>query len=543
MSAVDARVETRASGSEGGRAPSFGLALHVAAVVAALFALDPRVTTLERYALVKEALLALVAIGLCVLGLARRRPWRLDAIDALLVSIVAIDLAHVPFAIDTDVARRGALVTAILAALARDLRGRSAASRARLAAWALGLTTVAASLVVMEAYGLVPRISLPSYAPGTTIGQRNNAGHVIAIALVVALAAYARAGSRRILWALAPLACALVLTRSRVAWWALAIGIALGALSWREVRTMARAGVAALVASLGAVAPLVLRPVLSWRIESPYADSAARMLDVTHGSGLGRLTQGWTSLAIVRAHPLGVGAGHWALFYPSVASSGDPTIHREAWAPLSRSCTSDLVGSLVERGIPGAALLLVLSVLVARESWRSDRVRAAGLAALGVVATLDCLTSLATGAVALALLLPAREQGEPTLRAASAGARAVQVVAATALALGLAGAPRAIERVQIAHAAEAASLATTRALVARDPWNVPLRARLVDHAMFTSGCAEARPWLDEILRLRPYLPRARSERAGCTAPLAARRAPEPDARGTEGMLPRADGIF
>lgn len=528
----------RTSDSEGRGTARLGVALHVTAILAALFALDPLGTTLERYALVKEALLGLVAIGLCGLGLARRCAWRLDAIDGLLVSLVALDLAHVPFAIDADVARRGALVTAVLAALALDLRGRSEASRAHLAAWALGLTTVAASLVVIEAYGLVPRISLPSYAPGTTIGQRNNAGHVIAIALTVAIAVYAREGARRILWALAPLACALVLTRSRVAWWALAAGLGVGALAWREGRAAVRAGIATSIASLGAVIPLVLRPVLSWRIESPYADSASRMLDVTHGSGLGRVTQAWTSLAIVRAHPLGVGAGHWTIFYPSVASAGDPTIHRDAWAPLSRACTSDVVGTLVERGIPGVVVLLGLAWLVARESWRSDRARVAGLAALGVVATLDCMISVATGVVALALLLPARAPAESErAREASAGGQATLVAAAAVLALGLAGAPRAIERVAIAHASEAASLATTRALVARDPWNVPLRTRLVDHAMFTSGCAEARPLLDEILRLRPYLPRARSEREGCAAPVAARDG------GVEAALPRAGRIF
>jgi hypothetical protein len=89
------------------------------------------------------------------------------------------------------------------------------------------------------------------------------------------------------------------------------------------------------------------------------------------------------------------------------------------------------------------------------------------------------------------------------------------VAVVIAMAVGLAGSPRAIERAWIAHRAERADLAEVQALAARDPSNVTLRTRLAEHAAFTGGCASASRWLEELARLRPYHPRIVRERDGC----------------------------
>lgn len=502
--------------------PAPAILIHTIAIAGALFALDPGGRSLERYHLVKEAVLAGCAVALVVLAWARRRAVGLDALDAALVGLVAVDLAASIGVVDPDVARRSTLVSAALAGVALDLRGRAPLDRRWVGAIALGLCTLAAVVVVAESYALGPHLSLPSYAPGVTIGQRNNAGHVLAVALA-GLAGAVLVTERLRPIALVPaigLAAALILTRSRAAWLAALVGLAIAITASMLAgpprrRTAGRVVVLCAAIALGMALPLAVRPSLAWRDASPYADTASRLLDAREGSGRGRLVQWGTSLALAAEDPiLGVGPGHWALHYPRVAAEDDPTIHRDAWAPTSRLSTGDLVGWLVERGVLGLAVLLALLGLAARGLARErDAARLAALGALAVVSVLDCALAIATGALALALVLPARP-GESAMHARTARAAAA-IVALVVLAWGLAGTPRAIERAWIAHRAERAGLAEVQALAVRDPSNVTLRTRLAEHAAFTGGCASASRWLEELARLRPYHPRIVRERDGC----------------------------
>lgn len=500
--------------------------LVVALAALLLLAFDPWAEGLERHHLVKELVLSLGAVVALVAMI--RRPPQLDALDLSLIGIVVVDACAALGAVDLDAAARQVVVTASIVAMFLFVRGLDPSSRAQLDTGLLALLAALSVWMIAESYDLLPRVSLPRYAPGVSAGQRNNAAHLLAIGLAFSAWPALRKVSLPRLLCLLPMVTALVLTRSRAAWLAAGVGILVAmVLSAREARPKQRAlpalGLVVALAS-GAALPLMVRPSLAWRTAHPYADTLARLFDASHGSGSGRLLQWETSLSLVAERPLfGVGPGQWAIHYPRIAALSDPTVYRDAWAPTSRLCTSDLFAWLTERGTVGllvllsAAGLLCWTLIRAQQSADEppiERARLAALVALSVVACLDCSLQIALGAVMVMWVAPTRGAAPLAI------SRRVAQAALGVLALGLvASVPRTLERAWHAHVRPEADTATLLTLGA-DRYDVVTQQRLIERALSERGCRDALDRLEALAEIRPHTPRVQQSLALCqpTAP-------------------------
>lgn len=504
-----------------------------------LFAFDPSLSPLDRYLLPKEAALAVGGVLLFVLAALLRRGRPLDGVDALLVVWLLVELVSSTFVLDGEVALRSTTLTAAGVSLALAVRACGPESRRFVGIFALCLLAGAALLVCGEAYALVPRLAPTGFAPGFTLGHRNNAAHLFAVAIPV-LSGVVLSGRLRTaaLAACAFAVCvsATLLTRSRAAWLAAAVGtsVTLGCAYFRAGRRpqlRARAGWLLLAIAAGGALPILVRPKLNWRTAHPYADTFAHLLEFRRGSGHGRLTQWCTSLRLLpEALWFGLGPGHWAIYYPKVSEPGDRTVKRGSLAPVGRLMTNDWLSWLLERGAIGAGVLFALVVVAARrdaaacdpEDGRAQPSRIGAWGALCTVAWFDCFIRVPTGMVVFALLMPEdrplRAVGGQSLR----WARVLRFGAGLVVLVSLRGAPRALERVRFAHRVASQAPAGLDDWLARDPTDVALRSRIIEMHMARGECARALPHIEALLRVRPYLPRARAYVRACS-----RSVPEP----------------
>jgi len=271
-----------------------------------------------------------------------------------------------------------------------------------------------AAAALLEAYGVLPRLSVGSRAPGGILGNRNAMAHLLVLGLpaflVYALRVRTKAGVLAAAAALMGIFAALVLSRTRNAWaagFALTASTALGVWLARSVVerivSRRRLAVLALAAAVGAGTAVSLPNQLTWKSANPYRDSLQGIVDFDSGSGRARLLQYATTLRIVRDHPLtGVGPGNWAVRYPEYVAPDDPTLFPPTGSvPVWRFPQGDWLGFAAEVGIPGLVLLLFAGWQLARWSWsrirRSDDpdvvLRALGLQAtltgLGVIGAFD----------------------------------------------------------------------------------------------------------------------------------------------------------
>ena len=166
--------------------------------------------------------------------------------------------------------------------------------------------------------------------------------------------------------ALATIASALLLTRSRGAWLGVCVGAAVFVvpLGWRLVRT---SRVFAKVASAGALLMLALFAATWVASEAGQATPLDTLLTLRHpdrGSAGGRLRRWQNSLPLILDHPwFGVGVGNWTEVYPLYRgtvvadASGDPLPY------------NSYVGLAAEAGLPACLALLVFFGLVL---WRRN---------------------------------------------------------------------------------------------------------------------------------------------------------------------------
>jgi O-antigen ligase len=219
-------------------------------------------------------------------------------------------------------------------------------------------------------------------APGGTFGNRNFLAHLLAIALPLVALATLRAERR---WArglglvgLAVIGAAVVLTRSRAAWLAMAASMAAIGLALVIVRRaperpeLGRRPVGLLIAlALGVAAALLLPNRLQWRSDAPYAESLKGIVNYQEGSGHGRLIQYRNTLRLVPRDPVfGVGPGNWMVRYPQVTTPGDPSFSGADPIPTNPWPSSDWMAFWSERGLVGVLLLLGAGLAAALTAWR-----------------------------------------------------------------------------------------------------------------------------------------------------------------------------
>jgi O-antigen ligase len=380
-------------------------AFAIAALGAALGAASYRLFDLDRFFVPKELALHTGALFLVVVLSLRQTPRRWTAPDVALALWLAWSVVSMFSAVSGWHAIRATALSASAAVIYWSAANLRLSSRERgvvivlcLAATLAGLSSLA------QAYGYEPNIFAVNRAPGGTLGNRNFIAHIAAmsIPMILWLVATTKSTARALLGGVAVLvaSAALVLSRTRAAWLALAIWLViLLPLTWsgREVfkAAMVPGRKRMLIGALagGLAAALVLPNALDWRSDSPYLDSVMGVVNYKEGSGAGRIVQWKNSLKMVKANPVvGVGPGNWAAEYPAFAPKGDPSLAEGTGMTANPWPSSDWVAAISERGIPGLVLLAIFVALLLRNAWRgwsdsvySSRERVGALAGGSVV--------------------------------------------------------------------------------------------------------------------------------------------------------------
>ena len=377
-------------------------------------------------------------------------------------------------------------------------------------------------------------------APGGTFGNRNFMAHACAITLPALLFSGLRASSRaaRLRWCggIALVAGALILSRSRAAWLALLLGLAVmlvtGAIAMRHsdgTLPPQRLLLLLVAAVAGAGAALVIPNTLDWRSDSPYADTAHSIVNYKGGSGQGRLIQYGNSLRMTLHHPLfGVGPGNWPVVYPKFASSNDPSLGQDGMTSNPWP-SSDWVTFLAERG-PFALAVFGIAVLALLADGARGVTSARGtderFAAAVFLATL--VVVIIVGAFDAVLLLPIPALVAWALLGALAPAskerRAIALtVPQRMLALVMVSALAIVIVVRSATQLSAMSVYATSAKMsilerasAMDPGSYRIHARLAQLYLGRGDCRHSRPHASAARRLFPFSPAAKRLYASCS---------------------------
>lgn len=486
---------------------------------------------LDRYHVPKELVLQLASFGAAgAAWRAAERP-RLSLGDGALLLWLVLGVLSALAASNGWLAIRALGVSA--AGLACYWTARAVAARGLERPLLVSLaaaTAIGAATGILQAYGLPLPFEAERRAPGGMLGNRNFMAHLAAIGLPLLLYLVLTARHRLTMLlgtvAMAVSSVALVLSRSRAAWLAVAAavtfllveGVWLSGLG-RDARVRARLGMLAASAALGVVLAVALPNTLAWRSDSPYMESLSRLAEFREGSGRGRLIQWRNSLDMASDHvALGVGPGNWAVEYPRHTTPDDPSF---AWGdaiPTNPWPSSDWVALLAERGLPSFVLLAATLAALAVVGWRRSRRHGAsgeGLAGLAMVALIivtvvaglfDAVLLLAAPTLvfwtALGALQPAPRAPIPLPDELRPAVRwALLAVAALVISRGV------METGAIMLAGSGEHRARLSAAAALDPGNHRLHLMLAGVGERRRvPCRTARPHLEAAMQLVPHHP-------------------------------------
>lgn len=519
-----------------------GLCLLGSGLLACVLLVLPHGEGLNRFTLPKELAFHVSALGAGALVLLGSERARVGKLDVALGAHLVLTLVAALLAVNQPLAwRASGLVLSMSVtfwtsrALARQEQHRDILIGAAALATALAATTV-----LLESFGVLDGLSMPGRAPGGTVGSRNFMAHFLTLGLaplgLVVLGARQRLAARLAAGGVSITVMAIVLSLARAAWLGVAAGIAATALVSLVCRLSSeeqipRVRKVALVGSavLGVLAALFIPTRLTWRSETPFADTLHRLVESERGTGSGRLVQYRSTLEIIRQHPLlGVGPGNWSVAYPEVAAPTDPSYIPGAPQPVNRLPNSDWLGLASERGLLAlllfgatAALLVFRSMRSLREGRSQKEVLAAGAllsscAMAAVMGTFDAVLLRPEPAFLLALcvgaLLPAapgREMRVPSqLRH---GGALVLTVAALFLSERM---TREMDASQLL-AMSRGRLQLLEAAAQRNPEDYRVRAMLALAYSRQGNCAEARGHALATLALYPHHQGARNALSTC----------------------------
>jgi O-antigen ligase len=350
--------------------------IQLGVILAVVVALPYKLFELDRYFVPKELVLHAAALMLAVLLLARRRSLSFDLADGLLALFLLWSAASALFATNHWVAQRALGVSVSGAVVFWGARSVAERGSYRPILIAAAIAAVCAAVFSLaQAYGLDSEYFSANRAPGGTFGNRNFVAHIAVIGLPSLV--WCTVTTRRSFGALlgslgaATLAAALVLSRSRAAWLAVAACVVVLLVPmlasrkyWRGAKVGGRFARLLLAAVIGGMVAIVLPNRLNWNSETPYLDSARGVVDYKKGSGRGRLAQYQNSLQMAVANPIfGVGPGNWPVEYVEFAPSRDRSLAEDGMT-ANPWPSSDWVAFVSERGIvPTVALLGVFAVL------------------------------------------------------------------------------------------------------------------------------------------------------------------------------------
>ncbi len=395
--------------------------LQLGAIGVVIGALPYSLFDLDRHTVPKELIAQVTGFGAAIYCLARARRLEITAADALLALFLAASLASAVLAENHWLAFRAFGLSVSGAMLFWSARAVARGGHAeRLVRTLAAAAVLAAGTALLQAYGFELAVMAERRAPGGTFGNRNFMAHFVALGgPVLALAGLeARRRWEMVLWqvGIAIAGAALVLSRSRAAWLAFTVGLALFGIEglwagglWQNRSARSRILALAGAAGLGAMLALLLPNRLEWRSNSPYLDSVRGLADYREGSGRGRLLQYQNTLRMAFDHPVaGVGPGNWPVAYPKYTFAGDPAYDPDDFIPTNPWPSSDWIALLAERGPLALLAVLVLGAALALGAWRrwrQGRQTTEGLEALAALLTLLVLACVS--AFDAVLLLPA----------------------------------------------------------------------------------------------------------------------------------------
>jgi hypothetical protein len=517
------------------------LALGAGALASVLAVLPYRSFDLDRFFVPKELALhaAVLVAGAVALAFARRLSF--SRADLALASWLLLSAISAVFATNHWLAHRALAISVSGAAVFWSARAAASAGFGRALARILALVVVIGAITALaQAYGVKMEFAALNRAPGGMFGNRNFMAHLTAAGLPVILwcIASAKGRSGSLFWtvSLAAGSAALVLSRTRAAWLALAVSALLAGtvailgpplVEHAQVRRRIRLALAAVLA--GVALALVLPNSLDWRSDSPYLDSVKGVVDFRGGSGRGRVAQYANSARMAASHPLlGVGPGNWPVIYPKYAPSNDPSLAETTGMTANPWPSSDWVAALAERGVAAfvalfaCVALLLGGALTARfDPERSPDERLAALTggAVLLIAALeggfDAVLLLATPSIvvwgAAGALLPA---GATRRAFPLAPARRLVLVASFA-GFALVACVFSQRRAHAMRLYETGTATAVEAALSKDPGSYRIQMRAAEFFLAHGQCGKARAHALTARELFPYSPGPRRVLAQC----------------------------
>ncbi|MBX9928596.1 MAG: O-antigen ligase family protein [Gemmatimonadaceae bacterium] len=490
--------------------------LVLGALTTVLLALPYRSFDLDRFLAPKELAME-VAAAAALLALVARRGARVAPAETAMLVVLAATAVGAVLATNGPLAARAATMTlasftcfVVAREVARAGMGRG------LVVCLAAVTVIGAMTALVQAYGVEFELASMSRAPGGTFGNRNFMAHLAAagIPLLLIGAVRARHLTSATLHALgvAINAAALVLSRTRAAWLALALFVALVAVAsvrsgavFRTARTLKRLILLAVAAVGGVVGALYLPNSLDWKSDNPYLDSMRGVVNYKDGSGGGRLKQYANSAKLFLGSPVvGVGAGNWPVRYPGVAPRNDPSLDRSSGMTSNPWPSSDWVAMLSERGVLAfvgwAGLMIMLFSTGMARWWDVDGALDARLDALALAGLVTVVA--AEGAFDAVLLLPMTgatfwaaagalyASGDESEPSAPSTMRPALIIAATLLLIG--GAALSLGRVRAMALYTRGTTTALEQAVAFDPGGYRVRMRLASLYASQGRCPQVR---------------------------------------------------
>ncbi|HKN58221.1 MAG TPA: O-antigen ligase family protein, partial [Gemmatimonadaceae bacterium] len=508
--------------------------IQVGVILTVIVALPYKVFELDRYFVPKELVLHAAALIVAVALFARRRSLSFDLVDGLLALFLLWSVGASIFATNWWLAQRALGVSISGAIIFWGARAVAAQGSYRPILIAAAIAAVcAAAFSLVQAYGLDTEYFSTNRAPGGTFGNRNFVAHMAVIGLPALV--WCTVTARKPFGALigsvsgAVLAGALVLSRSRAAWLAVAASVVMlfvpmiaSRKYWRGGHVGGRFARLSLGAAIGAMVAIVLPNTLNWNSESPYLDSARGMIDYKKGSGRGRVSQYKNSLQMAVSNPVfGVGPGNWPVEYVRFAPSGDRSLADDGMT-ANPWPSSDWVAFVSERGfVPAIALFAVFVTLffTALRRWGDLQNPEAVLAQCVLAGTIVATMVVSAFDVVLVLAAPSFLVWS-ILGATSGIRRSAREVTVSPVWLGVAGA--ALVLASIVSAARSVTQLVAMNSVGRggmtagwvtgamwDPGSYRINLRVAELYSRRGRCSVARGYARQAVSLFPHSPEAK----------------------------------
>ena len=515
------------------------LVIQAGVILAVVVALPYKVFELDRYFVPKELVLNAAALIIAVLLFARRRSLSFDLIDGLIAFFLLWSLGSALFATNYWLAQRSLSITISGAIVFWGARAIAPTSYRGILVAAATATVLAAIFCLAQAYGLDTEYFSTQRAPGGTFGNRNFVAHmsVIGLPALVWCTVTARQQIGALIGSLgtALVGAALVLSRSRAAWLAIAACVVVLAIPmiasrkyWRGGHVGGRFARLTLAAVIGGMIAIVMPNSLNWNSESPYLDSARGMIDYKQGSGRGRVAQYKNSLRMAVSNPVfGVGPGNWPVEYVKFAPDNDRSLTDDGMT-ANPWPSSDWVAFVSERGfVPALALMgaFILLFFTSLRRWSEFENPEAVLAQCVLAGTI--VTAMVVGAFDAVMLLGAPSFLVWSILGATSGirrnARAIEV---SPRIIGLAAA--ALVFASLISTARSATQTMAMSAVGRggftagwvtgalwDPGSYRINLRVAELYSRRGRCTTALRYARQAVSLFPHSPQAKRIARSC----------------------------